>query len=261
MMCTVTIHRTPEEILVTMNRDEVVVRAPELPPRLHEAQGDLVWIAPHDSEKGGTWMGVNSCGVTACLLNAYLPGESLLPDTSGRYRSRGEIIPTLLEVGNAGRVRTWLLEEFCPESYPSFTLLLTTETGTLGYEWFRQGRPELTSHDAEWFIQSSAGWDSDEVRVWREERFAAWRDNGCASYGTLPQFHVLQDPENAEFSPLMKRSWSATRSITQARVDFQEGRVDLRYWPDPTPEARVPAAHLRTGLTTLDTDPIDAKAG
>ena len=41
----------------------------------------------------------------------------------------------------------------------------------------------------------------------------------------------------------MRREWSGTRSITQARVDLVEGRAELLYWPDPTPDSRVPVAH------------------
>jgi len=95
-MCTVTIRRGPEDLLVTMNRDERWTRDAERPPTLHPAgPGRPAWMAPPDGERCGTWIGANDAGVVACLLNGYAPGDLDLfarPDVP----SRGEIIPALL---------------------------------------------------------------------------------------------------------------------------------------------------------------------
>ena len=258
-MCTVTVYRSESEILATMNRDEVLTRAAESAPRIHDASG-ASWLAPDDGEKGGTWMGANSSGVVACLLNAYLPGESLLPDTSGKFKSRGGIIPGLLEHGPVSEGLTWLIEEVDLEAYPSFTLLVFAPGVGKCFEWLRRGKPELEELDDAWLIRSSAGWDSREVREWREERFARWLDSGERMHGTLPSFHVMQDPDHLEWSPLMKRSWSATRSVTQAHVRLEAGVVDMRYWPEPGPESREPASMLSLELETRAEPSLDAQA-
>lgn len=259
-MCTLTVHRTPEEIVATMNRDEVLTRGPELPPRIHEPAGGAAWMAPQDGDRGGTWMGASSHGVIACLLNAYLPGESLLPDTSGKYPSRGQIIPALLEHGDGPAALSWLTRAFEPEAYPSFTLLVVTLDVTLSYEWLHQGKPDVTEYDVEWIIRSSAGWDSEEIRLWREDRFLQWQEEGCEGVGPLPRFHIMQDPDNLEWSPLMRRDWSATRSITQAAVSLGDGQVHMRYWPEPTPKSDDPGAELSLELVYRAGQRIDAKA-
>lgn len=243
-----------------MNRDEVSTRAPEIPPSIHESGDAPSWIAPRDSERGGTWMGVSTHGVAACLLNAYLPGESLLPDTSGKFLSRGAIIPALLESGDAEESLAWLREEFDPSPYPSFTLLVMSWHGTTTYEWLRQGAPLIREVKEEWMIRSSAGWDSEEVGLWREDRLAQWQNDGCEHYGTLPAFHILQDPEHLDFSPLMKRDWSATRSITQALVDYAQGGVDMRYWAEPSPSTREATEHMHLPLLSAQADSVDAGA-
>jgi hypothetical protein len=247
-MCTVTIHRAAGEILVTMNRDEALVRAPELRPEIVAAASGVRWMAPRDSERGGTWMGVNNHGVVACLLNAYRPGESLLPDTSGRFRTRGEIAPNLLAAGAMTDARRWLEESLDPEAYPSFTLMVASPGEAFSYEWFRNGPARVTELAEAWVVRSSSGWDSDDVREWRETKFSQWRASGGPCVGTLPVFHLLQEEGHAERSPLMRRSWSATRSITQARVVVERGLVELRYWPEPTPETREPEAHCSLRL-------------
>ncbi len=259
-MCMLTVHQSPDAIVATMNRDEALARGPERAPQLHDSGDGSTWMAPLDSDKGGTWMGANSHGVVACLLNAYLPGESLRPDTSGKFRTRGEIIPALLQAGDAQAGLAWLQDEFRPEVYPSFTLLVASPGRTISYEWLRQGSARVREIDDEWIIRSSAGWDSEEIRVWREERFACWRAAGCEEHDALPSFHVLQDPDNIEWSPLMRREWSATRSITQVSVSHGDASVEMRYWPEPTPDSREAGTHLSVPLSAMDDKRIDAKA-
>lgn len=259
-MCMLTIYRGPEEIVATMNRDEALTRGPELPPRIHESGAGPAWMAPHDSDRGGTWMGANAHGVIACLLNAYLPGESLLPDARAQLPSRGEIIPMLLEAGDGPAVLSWLANEFRPEAYPSFNLLVITQEKGVSYQWLRNGGPGLSEFNTDWIIRSSAGWDSEEIRLWREERFAEWRAAGCEKFDTLPTFHLMQDPNNVEWSPLMRREWSATRSITQVCVSPGRGEVEMRYWPEPTAGTREPRVHLALPLSAKTGQRINTKA-
>lgn len=239
-MCTLTVQLESGRLLATMNRDEALNRAPETPPQIHAIPGGGQWIAPHDGEKGGTWMGASSFGVVACLLNAYLPGESLLPDKTGRYRSRGEIIPAVLECGDVDRAISWATTELDPEQYPSFNLLIFG--GGIGkcLTWLRQG--ELVEQDVhtEWTLRSSSGWDSTEVKAWREELFEDWKKSGQEMVDRLPKFHLIQEDGREEWSPLMKRSWSATRSVTQVEIPSAEGELALRYWSNPHPDTLHP---------------------
>jgi len=246
-MCTVTIQRTDSGYIATMNRDEAYSRAPERMPELREsANGD--WAAPFDSEKGGTWMGMNVHGVAACIMNAYQPGESLLPDTSGRFRTRGEIVPAVLAAGDGEAARRWVEAGLDPARYPSFTLLVATPDLTLIYEWLGKGTLTAAESRDPWMVRSSSGWDSAEVIRWREERFTRWIAADAPHIDALPAFHLMQEAGHTERSPLMRREWSATRSITQVRVRKAAGRADLRYWPMPTPDTREAAAHCSLRL-------------
>ena len=244
---------------VTFNRDEAISRAPERPPTIHTDDG-IRWIAPHDGEKGGTWMGVNERGVIACLLNAYLPGESLLPDTSGRYRSRGELIPEILRQPDYATALDWVRHGIEPESYPSFQLLIFGKEGATEVLWHKEGALRVRPVDDEWFLCSSSGWDSADVIAWRDARFADWRTAGAPHVGPLPAFHVLQMPENKEWSPLMVREWSATRSITQVQLDFHAAHGVLRYWGSPTPSSNLPDVEHPFDLVTAGLPPAALNA-
>lgn len=205
-------------------------------------------------------MGANEDGVVACLLNAYLPGESLLPDTSGRFRSRGEIIPMVLDKGPVSEGLAWLMETLDPEAYPSFSLLVASPEQTVCLSWLRRGKLEIESIDSEWYIRSSSGWDSEDVARWREEEFDRWLETGHKTVSGLPKFHLLQVEGEEDRSPLMRRDWSATRSVTQVLVNPAEGEVEMRYWPNPTPDSERPASRLSIPIRAQDDQALDAKA-
>ena len=52
------------------NCDELRTRGPALPPRMHEARG-LRFLAPIDTDAGGSWLGVNELGLSIGLVNYY----------------------------------------------------------------------------------------------------------------------------------------------------------------------------------------------
>ena len=243
-----------------MNRDETLTRVLEMAPEIVK-HPDTDWIAPRDGDKGGTWIGVNTQGVFACLLNAYLPGESLLPDTSGRFRSRGEIIPRILEAGPLKAGLDILESRLEPASYPSFTLIIGDESHRFEYQWLHEGGLVSRKLSGRWNLWSSSGWDSAEVAAWRDCRFQQWQDEGEEYVDTLPSFHLIREEEHEDRSPLMRRSWAATRSITQVRIDTEAGEVQLRYWPQPEPGGGPPATSLSRPLSRPTAlEPANTKA-
>jgi hypothetical protein len=250
-MCTVTIQKTATSILATMNRDEAISRAPEISPVVHHEAG-LRWMAPHDSEKGGTWMGVNDRGVVACLLNAYQPGESLLPDRTSKNKSRGEIIPAILKQPTPEESIEWVEHRLKPDEYPSFTLLVYSPDHSMCYSWLKGDFIVGEPIDEEWLLRSSSGWDSEDVAHWREAIFHQWHETGSEMIDHLPRFHLYQEEGYEEWSPLMVRDWSATRSVAQAEIKFDSGTIDLRHWEHPKPDSKHADSHLTLPLVSLE---------
>ena len=103
-MCTVTWAPVDGGYELFMNRDELHTRGPALPPARKTHDG-VTYIAPTDSDAGGTWIAANEHGVVACLLNNF---PSMLRMASGADRrvdttrlprgaeSRGLIPPALM---------------------------------------------------------------------------------------------------------------------------------------------------------------------
>ncbi len=189
---------------------------------------------PIDGHVGGTWIGVNAHGVAVCLLNAYRPGQMLaLPEVPSAF-SRGTIVPTVLAQGDGERVRKWITQKFDPSPYESFHLVVAWLEGGARSVWSGSEYLEHSPCRDEWTFVSSSLWRPEAVLAWRREAFEQWCNAGSARRGHLPAFHLLRAEGKEEWSPLMDREWSCTRSITQAHVDGHTRRNFLRYWPRKT---------------------------
>jgi len=228
-VCTLTVYLSDATRLVTMNRDELRSRAPEVAP-----QDWGGWLGPRDGERGGTWFGLNHRGAVACLLNDYPdtdePEPALPPPSTGP--SRGELIPRLLQGTR--------LEELDLTPFPPFMLLFLDGEPRLA-RW--SGRLTWEPIAPGWNLWSSSGWRSAAVQRWRAERFQRWQAEGPAD---VLAFHTLQDPDMRGWSPLADRPLSATRSITQVRLNA--GQARLRYWPGPAWPPHQPAAEVTLSL-------------
>jgi uncharacterized protein with NRDE domain len=227
-MCTVTVLRGADRLLVTMNRDERRRRAEELAPRKFGGGDRPDWIGPADGAKGGTWFGANDRGVVACLLNAYAAGDIALLGRDD-LPSRGGIIPRLLEQ-DPERARAWLRGGFDPSPYPSFTLVVVAHGWGEAYSWRMDEGIAANAIPAGWSMVSSSLWRSGEVVAWRQARFDDWLQEGAREIEGVPAFNLLEVAGRREWSPLMTRPVSITRSLTQAELGPGAPRLTMRYW-------------------------------
>jgi hypothetical protein len=236
-MCTLTIHRGVTELQITMNRDEQRRRVEEIAPSVVEGDAVGPWMAPWDGRSDGTWMGVNAHGLVACLLNLYLPSEldatSEERDGEGMKRGRGDLVPQALAHASLGEAVHWTQDVLDPTPYQSFTLLLATVNGMISVAWHRQGSVVLEAINDDWTLLTSSSWKTEQVLRWRRLEFKEWVEQGANFDGPIPTYNLLQAEGMAEWSPLMSRDRTCTRSITQISVTPLDERISLRYWPWP----------------------------
>jgi hypothetical protein len=216
-----------------MNRDELRTRGPEVPPEVRSASG-TAWIGPLDSDAGGTWIGTNEYGVTACLLNAYFPVGAAPEAIQQGARSRGVIIPELLAHTSRRECEAWLYDALDPKQYAGFMLLLVTADACTQFLWRGHGALQAIPHENEWTCLTSSFIDASDAELWRYAAFRAWLANGAEERARLPLFHLQREPGRESLSTLMERDYSITRSITQVEADADTTRV--RYWPEPRPD-------------------------
>jgi hypothetical protein len=98
------------------NRDEMVNRPWQPPGRHWPDRADVV--AGRDELAGGTWMGINTTGVVACVLNRH---GTLGPAPD--KRSRGELVLEALDHADA-RDAARALSQIDPNAYRPFNLLI-----------------------------------------------------------------------------------------------------------------------------------------
>ena len=241
VMCTITQYRDESRILVTMNRDELIGRCSEEPPRRYLC-GGMIWVAPRAGAARNTWIGANSCGAVLALLNPC-PKTRTVSDTSRSPRL--SLIPILLEMGSAGRIVDFLENDFNPRSLAPFSLLVLSPCSGDLFAW--NGGRELarSSLRSGWSLWSSSAHRSQTVANWRRDQFYRWKSAGSQFNGLLPSFNLMRVPERASWSPLMKRPESCTRSITQVELCPEAGWLEMRYWPQPTPASIEPSSVIR----------------
>ena len=118
-MCTVVILRRPDHawpLVLGANRDEQLDR-PWQPPGRHWSDREDV-VAGLDELGGGSWMGVNDSGVTACILNR----RGTLGPKAGK-RSRGEIVLDALDFSDAVAAAD-ALQHLHGDAYRDFNLVI-----------------------------------------------------------------------------------------------------------------------------------------
>lgn len=234
------------------NRDERLTRAPERPPSLQVAENGVRYIAPEDSEAGGTWITTNEHGVTIALLNGYL--ESRGPERPS-YTSRGVLVRGLAGIRDPKEAFDPLspmrLRDFQPAvvfvKAPSAPALIARWDGlTVAIDVTGERQLPLTS----------SGYEQDEVqqarrKLYREVVLDAnpGGDPLRPDAARLAAFQSYVDPSEGPnpFTPSMLHPLAATRS--QCAITVSERSVGFAYRPGPphTTEVSVQLELPRVG--------------
>lgn len=212
-MCTVSFVPGKNSYLIGMNRDERLTRPKAFPPRITGA-GTVQAIYPRE-DGGGTWIGANETGISFSLLNRNRTSLE-----AAKLRSRGEVIPPLLESCDRQsaelRIKAMDLRDIFP-----FRLIALFPGEQRVCQWNWDGE-QLESFHLPWRARHwfSSG-ISDELA--REVRglscTEAWKQHDAGSLGWLRNLHVSHAPEQGSFSICMHRQDAATVSYTEIVCD------------------------------------------
>ena len=233
-MCTVSWTLSADGYHLFCNRDEKRSRARAVPPCIHtELKLQMVW--PRDPEGGGTWIAVNSRGISLALLNGCNLGEptggELAKANAGvpPKESRGALPARLIRLGSVraiwGAVEAMRLGKYLP-----FTLLVLAPGETaqvLG--WDGQEKRNIADCASFGFITSSS-MDPCGVRKYRRALFDSLRrQSSTVSPKVLCSFHESHGKAASAYSPCMHRPDAETVSFSWIRVDAAE--VNFFYTP------------------------------
>ena len=239
-MCTVTV--LPETVLaasriavdgglrlrVACNRDELITRAPALPPVTRQVR-DRLAIMPVDPDSGGTWIGANDAGIICVLLNVYAGAR-----TRVGLRSRGTVIPPLLGCNCVDAVLERVLE-LVPGDYSPFRVLVL-DRETLVECWnqdrsIRYRRETLRTA----VMRTSSGLGDDLVTGPRTVLYEQLLSTASDPIAADDLFHLHQWRGREELSVRMRRP--DARTVSHTVVEIREGVIRLVYRPADAPDA------------------------
>ena len=213
-MCTVSWIRHDEGYQLLCNRDEKLTRKPALAPRLAVRNGTQ-FVAPEDGDFGGTWIGTNEFGVSACLLNGTtLTGSENPAAVLGR--SRGLMLLELIPLPSIAAMRNQLevtnLSAFAPFTFAA----LEPGHPAAVVEWDGSTK-SLVFIEADRYMLTSSSFDSEAVRRSREEQYRDADDSDA-----LFAFHRSHMPERSAYSTCMHRADAKTVSFSWIQVSREE---------------------------------------
>jgi uncharacterized protein with NRDE domain len=221
-MCTLSVLRLSNSLVITMNRDEARLR--------HEAglkqqqQDGLERLYPIDGQAGGTWFGVNNHGVVLALLNRYQDPQSSTAPT------RGNIIPQALAYGSFNLVKKHLSEQSY-QYYNPFDLVLIYGSKCLHLSWNGQ---HLSTHNVSQaaLLLSSSALNTEAVLAKRQQHFQQWlaQSPELSAAAVLQQIHLQHDLGSRGDSVLMDRSDAHSKSICQVLLDAN--CCEFNYYPE-----------------------------
>ncbi len=242
-MCTLTWTRDrgeatgPGGYRLWFNRDELRSRGPEVPPQVEETASGLRYIAPADSDAGGTWIATNELGITVALLNGY---RSSRGERRDEWTSRGHLVRELAGIRSLTEAWRRLTPERLRPFRPLVLAVLTPARPALIARWDGQD-VTLDPRGQRQLPVTSSSYEQSEVRVRRRALFAEMvrTDPGTGEPVDASELEAFQRwiPEGGAdaFSPSMSRADSATRS--QCQVEVTPSVVTFGYTPGPPHEA------------------------
>ncbi len=220
-MCTLSFVAKANGYLIGMNRDERLTRQLALPPQVTGA-GTLEAVYPRE-DGSGTWIAANALGISFALLNRNAP-----PTGVSKLRSRGEVIPALLESPGM-RDANAKMERMDLRGILPFRLIgvFPGEAALAQWNWdsHKLQRFKLPWQARHWFSSGISDELAREVRGLTCSQ--AWRHRNAGSADWLRGLHASHAPTLGSFSVCMHRPDAASVSYTE--IIHESTQLTMRY--------------------------------
>ncbi len=223
-MCTLTLIKKADQIILTHNRDENINRPSPLDPQWHIYDGQKLWY-PKDEKGGGTWMACSEDAVV-CLLNGGFEKH----EWAGPYRHSRGLVP-LAALAFKNTLDFVVSYDF--SNLEPFTIVHINSDRTI-YAVVWDGKKVHTRLvEEETAIWSSSTLYSASIRADRSAIFQSFLlSKAQPSPEEMVNFHNIADVGNTENNLIMKReSGVQTLSIFQVALgttNFEANYLDLQ---------------------------------
>lgn len=220
-MCTLSFITRRQGYLVGMNRDERRTRQLAILPQATGA-GTLEAVYPRE-DGGGTWIAANALGIAFALLN-----RNSNPGSGAKLRTRGEVIPALLESANMREAAAIIQRMDLRGMFPFRMIGFFPREASLAQWNWDSRRIELFKlpwQARHWFSSGISDELAREVRGLTCSN--AWRHPNAGSDEWLRQLHSSHVPARGSFSVCMHRPDAATVSYTE--IAYEGVTITMRY--------------------------------
>lgn len=217
-MCTVTFVHSRNNILITSNRDEQVLRLATEPR--HYLINNKNLFFPKDPKAGGTWYVVDEQSNVMVLLNGAAEKHRWNPPYR---RSRGLIVLDLFSAPSA--LLAW--PQIDLQDIEPFTLVLYQDKKLYQLRWDGSAKSKLELNPAENHIWSSSTLYPEAIRAERAQWFASFLENKSeVRLDDMFQFHRYTESSNSQNGLVINRNDRLrTLSITQSIIEQNKTTV------------------------------------
>jgi len=215
-MCTVSFVAANDQVIITSNRDESVVRLNAIEPQPYSINNKNI-IFPKDPKAGGTWFAITEKGTALVLLNG---AEEKHPIKNTYRKSRGLI---LLDIISANApLEKWNCIDL--NNIEPFTLVLFYNFELYQLRWNEIEKSSLSLAINQNYIWSSATLYSNEIRSKRAQWFSNFiNQSDKINSSELLDFHRYTEEDNNDFGLVINRNETLkTLSITQTVISKKE---------------------------------------
>lgn len=228
-MCTLTVVPLPGgRLRVGFNRDEQRTRALGLPPDVHTTGGRTA-VYPTDPQSGGTWLAVTDAGLVLAVLNSNPP----IPASERGRRSRGAIIPALLEADTPADALAEFDRRFDFAEFPPFRLVLVGRGILADVQW--DGREPMVLNRliaGAPLLFTSSGLGDHIVEGVRRELFDVMFATNLAEWPAVQDaFHRHRWAGREHLSVDMCRPDAQT--VSRSVIELDDTAATYRYAADP----------------------------
>lgn len=236
-MCTLTwlFNKETEGYALFFNRDELRTRKRALPPSLQQTNNGVNFLAPIDTDAGGTWLAVNQYGLTICLLNNYMAAD---PD--GRlFKSRGEIVLALIDSHSIKAVEEKLLAMDL-SCYRGFQVVIFQHE-VKEFSWDNKRLSQLVPQ----IPVTSSSYNSEAVCRHRQQ-----------------YFHSLDEPNNLDSLSEFHRSHiNADMTLIDGKFDFIDSVCMHREFSQTVSQCSVQVSAQQVSIAYSDGSPCETPIG
>lgn len=218
-MCTVTWWYDHESYEVFFNRDELKTRLPELCPAVCVREG-VKYIAPQDTDSGGTWILVNENGLTVGLLNQY-PANAKSPLTP--RVSRGVLMKSLADCQTVQEVGERLAVADLAHSMPFMIFAISVEAGAMVWTWDTHVLHRMEDAESQ-LPHTSSSFRTEEVVRARRHLFlnSLMEREDSLSPSFFQDYHRIAFKDEGAYAVCMEREDARTVSYCHIQVGLEK---------------------------------------